>query len=62
MQHGFRTGQSCIDAVLTVKQIAEKALELNKPAYICFVNPKKAFDNFDLCDILNILLENNLPN
>ena len=55
MQQGFRTERSCIDAVI-VKQIAEKALEFNKPAYICFVDLEKAFDNLDLWDILNILM------
>ena len=29
---------------------------------MCFVDLKKAFDNFDLWNILNILLESDVPN
>ena len=29
---------------------------------VCFVDLEKAFDNLELWDILNILMENNVPN
>ena len=29
---------------------------------ICFVDLEKAFDNLELCDVLNMLVENNVPN
>jgi Reverse transcriptase (RNA-dependent DNA polymerase). len=32
------------------------------PSYICFVDLEKAFDNLDLWDTFNILLENDVPN
>ena len=36
-----------------VKQITRKALEFNKPAYVCY-------DNFGFCGVSSILLENDV--
>ncbi|XP_030768214.1 uncharacterized protein LOC115891795 [Sitophilus oryzae] len=41
-QQGFRSGRSCTDAVFVIRQITEKSIEYNKPAY--------------LADVLNLLL------
>ena len=54
VQQGFRTGRSSIDVFLIVKQITQKALQFNKPAYVCFVDLEKAFNNLDLEDVLNV--------
>lgn len=54
-QQGFRKNRSTIDAIFIVRQIVEKSLELNKPAYMCFVDMTKAFDRVRLTDILQIL-------
>ncbi|XP_048522729.1 uncharacterized protein LOC125504568 [Dendroctonus ponderosae] len=40
-QQGFRKNRSSIDAIFTIRQITEKAIELNKPAFICFVDLKR---------------------
>ncbi|XP_065174094.1 uncharacterized protein [Atheta coriaria] len=40
-QQGFRTGRSCNDAIFILRQIKEKAIEWNRPAFICFVDLKK---------------------
>ena len=61
-QQGYRLGRSCIDAIFVVRQIVEKSLEFNKPAYLCFIDLEKAFDRLELKDILNILEQYNIPN
>lgn len=43
-QQDFRKNRSTIDAIFIVRQITEKALEFNKPAYLCFIDLTKAFD------------------
>ena len=43
-QQGFRSGRSCVDAVFIMRQITEKAIEYNKPVFICFIDLEKAFD------------------
>ena len=36
-------------------------MEFNKPIYICFIDLEKTFGNLDFLDILNILLESDVP-
>lgn len=60
-QQGFRVGRSCTDAIFIVRQITEKALEFNKPAFLCFIDLEKAFDSLQLNTILKILTKNNVP-
>lgn len=43
-QQVFRSGRSCNDAIFLIRQIVKKSIEYNKPAFICFVDLKKAFD------------------
>ncbi|KAG8231445.1 hypothetical protein J437_LFUL000162, partial [Ladona fulva] len=43
-QQGFRSGRSRTDAVFVVRQIEEKSIEYNKPAYTFFIGLEKAFD------------------
>lgn len=42
-QQGFQKNLSTIDAIFIVKQIAEKVLEFDKLAYLCFIDLTKAF-------------------
>lgn len=37
---------STSDAIFVVSQIVEKAIEYNRPAFMCFVDLKKTFDFF----------------
>lgn len=60
-QQGFRRGRSVTDAIFVMKQIKEKSLEYNKPAYICFVDLSKAFDRVRLGDVLEILQKEKIP-
>ena len=39
--------KNCVNpalAIFVVRQLAEKALEYNKPAFYCFIDIEKAFD------------------
>lgn len=60
-QQGFRVNRSTTDAIFIVRQIVEKATEYNKPAYLCFVDLKKAFDRVKLRDIIIILRNKLVP-
>lgn len=54
-QQGFRKNRSTIDATFIVRQIVEKSIEYNKPAFMCFVDLKSAFDRVKRIDIINLL-------
>lgn len=58
-QQGFRKNRSTIDAIFIVRQIAEKALEFDKPAYLCFIDLTKAFDKIKLRDVVEELKRKN---
>lgn len=44
-----------------VRQIVEKAIEFDKPAFMCFVDLTKAFDRIKLSNVTRILREENIP-
>jgi retron-type reverse transcriptase len=46
-QFGFRRGKSCSDALFTLRQLSEKAIEYNKQLNIAFIDQEKAFDRVD---------------
>lgn len=55
-QQGFRSGRSCTDAVFVIRQMTEKSIEYNKPAYMClYVDLEKAFDRVELKDVTSII-------
>ena len=54
-QQGFRKNRSAIDAIFTIRQITEKAIEFNKPAFMCFVDLTQAFDRVKLEDVVPLL-------
>lgn len=60
-QQGFRRGRSCVDAIFIIRQISEKSLEFNRPAFFCFIDLEKAFDRIRLKHVLNILEKYNVP-
>jgi len=55
-QQGFRQNRSTTDAIFIIKQLKEKSIEFNTPAYVCFIDLTKAFDRVRLSDIINILI------
>jgi len=60
-QKGFRKNRSTTDAIFIVRQIAEKAIEFNHTAYLCFVDLTKAFDRVRLADVIECLREREVP-
>ena len=60
-QQGFRSGRSCTDAVFVIRQITEKSIEYNKPAYMCFIDLEKAFDRVQLRDVVHLLYNRQIP-
>lgn len=43
-QMGFRKNRSCTDAIFTLKQLAEKAIEYDQNLCVAFIDQEKAFD------------------
>ena len=60
-QQGFRSGRSCTDAVFVIRQVTEKSIEYNKPAYMCFIDLEKAFDRVQLRDVIHLLYNRQIP-
>lgn len=60
-QQGFRTGRSCTDAVFIIRQIVEKSVEYNRPAYMCFIDLQKAFDRIQVQDVIHLLYNRGIP-
>lgn len=60
-QQGFRSGRSCTDAVFVIRQIVEKSIEYNRPAYMCFIDLQKAFDRVKLGDVVHLLYSRRVP-
>lgn len=46
-QYGFRSGRGTREAILSLRQILEKRIEINENTYIAFVDLEKAFDKID---------------
>lgn len=59
-QQGFRRNRSTTDALFILRQLVEKSLEYNSPAYLCFIDLTKAFDRVQLKDIITILESSNV--
>lgn len=57
-EQAFCRNRSIIDATFMLRQIKEKALELNKPTHCCFVDLTTAFDYINLNYVVDILKEN----
>ncbi|CAG9828729.1 unnamed protein product [Diabrotica balteata] len=54
-QQGFGKNLNTIDEIFIIRQIIEKSIEYGKPAYMCFVDLKSAFDRVKRNDILKLL-------
>ena len=60
-QQGFRSGKLCTDAVFVIRQVTEKSIEYNKPAYICFIDLEKAFDRVQLRYFIHFVYNRQIP-
>ena len=43
-QAGFVEGRGTRDQIANIRNITEKAIEFNRPVYMCFIDYSKAFD------------------
>ena len=61
VQAGFRKGRGTRDQVANIRWIIEKAQELHKTIYFCFIDYAKAFDYVDHKKLWKILEEMGIP-
>ena len=61
VQAGFRKGRGTIDQIANIQWIIEKARELQKNIYFCFIDYVKAFDSVDHNKLWKILKEMGIP-
>ena len=61
VQAGFRKGRRTRDQIANIRWIMEKARELQKNIYFCFIDYTKAFDCVDQNKMWKILKEMGLP-
>ena len=61
VQAGFRKGRETRDQIANIRWIMEKARELQKNIYFCFIDYAKAFDRVDHNKLWTILQEMGIP-
>ena len=61
IQAGFRKGRGTRDQIANIHRIIEKARELQKNIYFCFIEYAKAFDCVDHNKLWKILKEMGIP-
>ena len=61
VQAGFRKGRGTRDQIANIHWIREKARELQKTIYFCFIDYAKAFDCVDHKKLWKILKEMGIP-
>ena len=54
-QFGFRRNKGCTDAIFTLRQMCEKAIEFDKDLNIVFVDQEKAFDRVNRNTLWKVL-------
>ena len=62
VQTGFRKGRGIRDQIVNIHWITEKAKELKKNIYFCFIDYAKAFDCVDHNKLSKILKDMGIPN
>ena len=61
VEDGFRIGRGTRDQIANIHWITEKAKELHKIIYFCFIDYAKAFDQVDHNKLWKILQEMGIP-
>ena len=61
VQAGFSKGRGTRDQIANIRWIMEKARELQKNIYFCFIDYAKAFDCVDHSKLWEILKEMGIP-
>ena len=52
---GFVKGKGTRNSIFALRNLAEKALEVNQDLYLCFVDYEKAFDKVKYEDLMKML-------
>jgi len=60
-QQGFRQNRSTTDAIFALRQVREKSIEYQVPAFLCFIDMTRAFDQVRLNDVITLLKSHNVP-
>ena len=58
---GFRKGKGTRDAIFQLRMICERAMQMNKVVYLCFVDYQKAFDRVRHDKLLEIMERAGIP-
>ena len=61
VQVGFRKGRGTRDPIANIRWITQKARELQKNVYFCFIAYTKAFDYVDHNQVWKILQQTGIP-
>ena len=61
VQAGFRRGRGIRDQIANIRWIMEKAREIQKNIYFCFIDYARAFDCVDHNKLWEILQEMEIP-
>ena len=59
-QYGFRKGKGTRNAIFILRMILERALEMQKDIYLCYIDFAKAFDRVKHEDMIEMLEEINI--
>ena len=54
-QYGFRKGKGTTNAIFNMRMISERAVEMQKVVYLCFIDYEKAFDTVRHAYMLEML-------
>ena len=59
-QYGFMKGKGTRNAIFIMRMLTERAIEVQKDVYMCFIDYEKAFDKVKHSDLIDILQNLNL--
>ena len=59
IQFGFMADKGTRNAIFTLRTLMERAIEVQKDLYVCFIDYSKAFDKVKHSDLFDILSELN---
>ena len=54
-QYGFRRGKGTTNAISNMRMLSERAVEMQKDVYLCFIDYEKAFDTVRHVNMLEML-------
>ena len=58
-QFGFMKDKGSRNAIFSLRTLMERAIEIQKDLYLCFIDYSKAFDKVKHSDLFDILLRDN---